>query len=298
MTPKKEPAAKRLVLGLPSGSLQETTLHLFRRAGFNITVSGRSYFPYIDDPEMKIMLLRAQEVSRWVEAGSLDAGLTGHDWILESGANVKDVCDLVYAKTGTGMVRWVLAVPEDSKIKRAEDLKGKRIATELVGVTKKYFADKGVKVDVEFSWGATEVKVPDLADAIVDVTETGNSLRANKLRIVETLMESNTKLIANRAAWKDPWKKQKIEDLALLLAGALNAEGRVGLKMNLPQKALPKVIGVLPSMKNPTVSPLSESGWVAIEVVIEEKIVRKIIPQLKSAGACDIIEYKLNKVIP
>ena len=298
MTQKKETAAPRLVLGLPSGSLQETTFHLFKRAGFNIQTKSRSYYPYIDDPEMKIMLLRAQEIARWVEAGSLDAGLTGHDWIVESGANVKDVCDLVYAKTGTGMVRWVLAVPEDSKIKSAKDLQGKRISTELVGVTKKYFADHKVKVDVEFSWGATEVKVPDLADAIVDVTETGNSLRAHKLRIVDTLMESNTKLIANKTAWKDPWKKQKLEDLALLLSGALRAEGRVGLKMNLPEKALAKVTAALPSMKTPTVSPLSEKGWVAIEVVIEEKIVRKIIPQLKSAGACDIIEYQLNKVIP
>lgn len=295
MTAKTAP--KVLNLGLPAGSLQETTFQLFRRAGFNVKVSGRSYFPSVDDPELRVMLLRAQEMARYVENGALDAGLTGLDWVLETGAHVKEVSDLIYAKAGSGKVRWVLAVPEESKIRRVEDLRGKRIATELVGVTKKYFADRGVKVDVEFSWGATEVKVPELADAIVDVTETGSSLRANKLRIVETLLESNTKLIANRGAWKDPWKRRKIEDLALLLQGALDAEDKVGLKMNLPRKSLARVLEVLPAMKNPTISQLSESDWLAVETVLDEKQVRMLIPRLKAAGACDIIEYKLTKVI-
>jgi len=291
-------ASKRVLkMGLPKGSLQESTINLFRKAGFNIVLHSRSYKPSIDDPELQGMMIRAQEIARYVEAGVIDIGLTGSDWILENNARVKEVSDLVYAKSGTGKVRWVLAVPENSKVKKAEQLDGKRISTELVKVTKRFFKDRGVDCTVEFSWGATEVKVPDLADAIVDVTETGSSLRANKLRIVETILESNTKLIANRDAWRDPWKKQKIRDLDLLLQGALAAETMVGLKMNLPKGSLDKVISVLPSMKNPTISPLSEGDWMALEVVVDEKIVRDIIPRLKQAGACDIIEYKLTKVI-
>ena len=288
---------KVLRMGIPKGSLQESTMNLFRKAGFSMVLHSRSYKPSIDDPELQGVMIRAQEIARYVEAGVIDMGLTGIDWVRENGAKVKEVSDLVYAKSGTGYVRWVLAVPEDSKIKKPEDLEGKRIATELVKVTRRFFKDRGVNCTVEFSWGATEVKVPDLADAIVDVTETGSSLRANKLRIVETVMESNTKLIANKDAWKDPWKKQKIKDLDLLLQGALAAETKVGLKMNLPKEALEKVTNVLPSMKNPTVSPLSEGEWLALEVVVDEKTVRDIIPGLKQAGACDIIEYKLTKVI-
>lgn len=288
---------KVLKIGLPKGSLQDSTIALFKKAGFNIVLGSRSYKPSIDDPELTGIMIRAQEIARYVEAGVIDVGLTGWDWILENNSKVKDVEDLVYAKTGTGFVRWVLAVPEDSKIKKPEDLEGKRISTELVKVTKKFFRDRGVKCDVEFSWGATEVKVPDLADAIVDVTETGSSLRANKLRIVETVLETNTKFIANHESWKDPWKKQKIKDLVLLLRGALEAETKVGLKMNLPCGSLGEVTKVLPSMKNPTVSQLSDGKWVAIEVVVDEKIVRDLIPRLKQAGACDIIEYRLNKVI-
>lgn len=288
---------KVLKLGLPKGSLQDSTIALFKRAGYNVVLNSRSYKPSIDDPELSGIMIRAQEIARYVEAGVIDAGLTGWDWILENNAKVKDVEDLVYAKTGTGFVRWVLAVPENSKIKKPEDLEGKRVSTELVKVTKKFFKDRGVKCDVEFSWGATEVKVPDLADAIVDVTETGSSLRAHNLRIVETVLETNTKFIVNHDSWKDPWKRQKIKDLVLLLQGALEAETKVGLKMNLPADKLQEVSKVLPSMKNPTVSQLSDGKWVAIEVVVDEKIVRDLIPRLKHAGACDIIEYRLNKVI-
>jgi ATP phosphoribosyltransferase len=242
-------------------------------------------------------MIRAQEIARYVEAGVIDIGLTGWDWILENGAKVKEVSDLVYAKSSARTVRWVLAVPEDSKVKKVKDLEGMRVSTELVRVTKKFFRKHKVNCDVEFSWGATEVKVPDLADAIVDVTETGSSLRANKLRIVETVLETNTKLIANHDSWRDPWKRRKIEDLNLLLQGALAAETMVGLKMNLPRKSLPAVTRVLPAMKNPTVSPLSNGDWVALEVVVADMVVREIVPRLKQAGACDIIEYKLNKVI-
>ncbi len=286
-----------LKIGLPKGSLQESTFKLFKKAGFNIILHSRSYKPLIDDPEIEGMMIRAQEIARYVEAGAIDAGLTGLDWIMENGAKVKTVSDLVYAKTGTGKVRWVLAVPENSPIKKPADLEGKRVATELLKVTKKYFKKQGVNCDIEFSWGATEVKTPDLVDAIVDVTETGSSLRANKLRIVDTILSTNTKFIANHQAWKDPWKKQKIRDLDLLLQGALAAETLVGLKMNLPKDAFDDVIRVLPSMKNPTVSPLSNGEWLAIEVVVEDKSVRNLIPRLKQAGACDIIEYKLTKVI-
>lgn len=286
-----------LKIGLPKGSLQESTFKLFRKAGFNIVLHSRSYKPSIDDPEIEGLMIRAQEIARYVEAGAIDVGLTGLDWIMENGAKVKEVSDLIYAKSGTGKVRWVLAVPEDSPVKKASDLEGKRIATELLKVTKKYFRKQGVNCDIEFSWGATEVKVPELVDAIVDVTETGSSLRANKLRIVDTILTSNTKLIANKEAWQDPWKKQKIQDIDLLLQGAMTAETFVGLKMNLPKDSLADVSGVLPSMKNPTVAPLSNGEWLAIEVVVEEKSVRDLIPRLKQAGACDIIEYKLTKVI-
>lgn len=288
---------KVLKLGLPKGSLQESTIALFKKAGFHVALSSRSYKPSIDDPELEGIMIRAQEIARYVEAGVIDAGLTGWDWILENNAKVKDVADLVYAKSSAGIVRWVLAAPEDSKITKPSDLNGKRVSTELVKVTKRYFKQHNVKCDVEFSWGATEVKVPDLADAIVDVTETGNSLRAHKLRIVDTVLETNTKFIANHDSWKDPWKKQKMKDLVLLLKGALEAETKVGLKMNLPSNKLEEVVAQLPSMKNPTVSHLSDGKWLAIEVVVDEKVVREIVPRLKHAGACDIIEYRLNKVI-
>ncbi len=289
--------SKILKIGLPKGSLEETTFALFRKAGFSVTLRDRSYKPSIDDPELSGMMIRAQEIARYVEVGAIDCGLTGWDWVVENNAKVKVVSDLIYAKRGTGIVKWVLAVPEASDIKSVKDLEGKRIATELVKGTQRFLKKHGVKCNVEFSWGATEVKVPDLADAIVDVTETGSSLRANKLRIVETILESNTKFISNNQAWEDPWKRQKMLDMNLLLQGALEAESKVGLKMNLPTGSLDAIVSVLPAMKNPTVSPLSDGKWIALEVVVEEKQVRDLIPQLKKAGACDIIEYKLTKVI-
>jgi ATP phosphoribosyltransferase len=287
----------RLKLGLPKGSLQEASLQLFRRAGFEITINPRSYFPAIDDEEIECMLIRAQEMARYVEDGVLDAGLTGKDWILENDATVVELADLVYAKQTFGKVRWVLAVPEKSPFQSVKDLEGKIIATELVGVSKRYLAEKGVTAKVEFSWGATEVKPPVLADAIVEVTETGSSLRANGLRILETVLESNTKFIANSAAWEEPWKRGKIEMLIMLLQGAIEAAGKVGLMLNVLRRDLEKVLGVLPALKRPTISQLSDPEWVAVNTVIEEKTVREIIPRLKAAQAQGIVEYPLNKIV-
>jgi ATP phosphoribosyltransferase len=289
---------KVLKLGLPKGSLQESTLKLFRKAGYPISVSSRSYYPDMDDPEISAMLIRAQEMAGYVENGIIDCGLTGKDWIMEQGAKVKEVTELVYAKEGQRPVKWVLAVPNDSKIKSVKGLQGKRIATELVGFTKRYLKSKGVQAEVDFSWGATEVKPPKLADAIVELTETGNSLRANNLRIVETLLESTTRFIANKDAWKDKWKRQKMENLVLLLTGALSAEDKVGLKMNVPEKSIKKIMSLLPSMHSPTIAPLTDKGWYDIDVVLDERIVRDLIPRLKNAGATGIVEYALNKVIP
>src|ERR1019366_8883610 len=280
-----------LRLGIPKGSLQEASLHLFRRAGYEISVNPRSYFPSIDDEEIECMLIRAQEMARYVEDGVLDAGLTGKDWILENESNVVEVADLVYAKQTFGKVRWVLAVPENSPFHSVKDLEGKIIATELVAVTRRYLAQNGVKAKVEFSWGATEVKPPVLADAIVEITETGSSLRANGLRIVETVLESNTKLIANAAAWEDAWKRQKIQTLVMLVQGAIEASGKVGLMLNVRRADLPNVLGVLPALKRPTISNLSDPDWVAVNTVIEEKTVREIIPRLKGANAQGIVEY-------
>ncbi len=285
------------MLGLPKGSLEESTRNLFAKAGWKITTSSRSYKPSIDDPELDGRFIRAQEVSRYVEHGFFDCGLTGLDWIKENQSDVVEVCDLIYSKASVQKSRWVLCVPEASPIRRAEDLEGKRVATELVGTVKRYFEKKKIKVDVEFSWGATEVKVPDLVDAIVDITETGSSLRANKLRIVDTLMETNTKLIANKASWSNPAKRRKIEMIALLLQGALEAESKVGLKMNAPKKSLEAIIKAVPSLRNPTISPLSNPEWVALETIIDESVAREIIPQLKSLGAEGIVEYPLNKVV-
>lgn len=288
---------KKLKLGFPKGSLQESTIELFKKAGIRINASSRSYFPSCDDEEIEVMLVRSQEMAKYVQDGVFDAGLTGFDWICESGASVKEICELQYAKSGFRPVRWVLAVPNDSKIKKIQDLQGKRVATELLNYTKKYFSKNKVKANVEFSWGATEAKAGKLVDAIVELTETGSSLRANNLRIVEELLVSTTRFIANEAAWKDSWKKEKIENLAILLKGALNAEGMVGLKMNIPFKTLPQVEKILPALRKPTISNLSDGNWVALEVIIEEKVVKKIIPALKRAGAEGIIEYPLNKII-
>jgi ATP phosphoribosyltransferase len=287
----------KLKLGIPKGSLETATIDLFRRAGFNITTSNRSYFPAIDDPEIECMLIRAQEVARYVEDGVLDAGLTGRDWVKENEAHVETVADLVYAKQSFGKVRWVLAVPENSPFKSVHDLQGKIIATELVNITERFLANKGVRARVEFSWGATEVKPPELADAIVEVTETGSSLRANKLRIIETVLESNTQLIANSESWEDNWKRRKLEDIKLLLEGAMNALGRVGLMMNVRRVELSAVLDVLPALKNPTISQLSDDAWVAVNTILEEATVRTIIPRLKEAGAQGIVEYPLNKIV-
>jgi ATP phosphoribosyltransferase len=289
---------KVLKLGLPKGSLQESTLNLFKKAGYNVTVGSRSYYPDFDDVEIQAMLIRAQEMAKYVDDGVLDAGLTGRDWILEQGADVREVAELNYAKGGLRPVRWVIAVPNDSSIKKVKDLKGKRIATELVGFTKKYLKSQGIRADVDFSWGATEVKPPYLADAIVELTETGSSLKANNLRIIETILESSTRFIANKKSWKDAWKRQKMENIVLLLKGALAAEEKVGLKMNVPENSLKRVMSLLSSLHSPTISELSDRGWLALEVVIDEKTVRDIIPKLKSVGAEGIIEYPLNKVIP
>lgn len=286
-----------LKLGIPKGSLENATIDLFRKAGFTITASSRSYFPAIDYPEINCMLILAQEMARYVEDGILDAGLTGFDWVSENDAQVETVANLIYAKQSFGKVRWVLAVPEASAIQSVKDLAGKVIATELVSATKRYLADNGVAARVEFSWGATEVKPPELADAIVEITETGSSLRANKLRIVETVLESNTQLIANKTAWQDCWKRRKLEDIKLLLDGAISAMSKVGLMMNVRRVDLDAVVAVLPALKNPTISQLSDPEWVAVNTILEETTVRNIIPRLKEAGAQGIVEYPLNKVI-
>jgi len=288
---------KKLKLGIPKGSLENATIDLFRRAGFNISVSSRSYFPSIDDPEIECMLIRAQEMARYVEDGILDAGLTGLDWVKESEAEVETVADLVYSKASFGKVRWVLAVPESSPVQSVKDLEGKIIATELVQFTKNYLKAHGVTAKVEFSWGATEVKPPVLADAIVEVTETGSSLRANKLRIVEELMSSNTQLIANKTSWTDVWKQQKLSDIRLLLDGAIAALGKVGLMLNVRRADLEKVLATLPALKDPTVSQLSDSEWVAVNTILDEITVRNLIPRLKAAGAQGIVEYPLNKIV-
>jgi ATP phosphoribosyltransferase len=287
----------KLKLGIPKGSLENATIELFRRAGFNITTSSRSYFPAIDDPEIECMMIRAQEMARYVEDGVLDAGLTGRDWIEESEAQVHAVADLIYAKQSFGKVRWVLAVPESSPFQTVKDLEGKIIATELVATTKRYLAANGVKAKVEFSWGATEVKPPVLADAIVEVTETGSSLRANKLRIIETVLESNTQLIANLDSWRDQWKRRKVEDVRMLLEGAINALGKVGLMLNVRRDCLPAILNILPALKKPTISTLSDEDWVAVHTILEELTVRNIIPRLKEAGGQGIVEYPLNKIV-
>jgi ATP phosphoribosyltransferase len=287
----------KLKLGIPKGSLENATIELFRRAGFNITTSSRSYFPAIDDPEIDCMMIRAQEMARYVEDGVLDAGLTGRDWIEESEAKVHAVADLIYAKQSFGKVRWVLAVPEASNFESVKDLEGKVIATELVATTRRYLAANGVSAKVEFSWGATEVKPPVLADAIVEVTETGSSLKANKLRIIETVLESNTQLIANVDAWRDQWKRRKMGDIRMLLEGAINALGKVGLLINVRRDCLPAVLNILPALKNPTISTLSDEDWVAVHTILDELTVRNIIPRLKEAGGQGIVEYPLNKIV-
>jgi ATP phosphoribosyltransferase len=286
-----------LKLGIPKGSLQDATVELFARAGWRISVSSRSYYPTIDDPEIECMLVRSQEMARYVEHGGLDCGLAGNDWIIESGADVQEIAELVYSKTSLARVRWVLAVAEDSNIKSVKDLEGKVIATEAVRMTEKYLERNGVKARVEFSWGATEVKVPKLADAIVEITETGSSLRANRLRIVDTLLESSTRFIANRNAMKDAWKKEKIDALSLMLDGAIKAYSRVGLLLNVRREDLDNVLATLPSLRNPTISQLSDENWVAINTIVEEKLVRQLIPKLKVARAEGIVEYPLNKVV-
>ena len=287
----------KLKLGIPKGSLENATIDLFRRAGYNITTSTRSYFPSIDDPDIECMLIRAQEMARYVEDGILDAGLTGRDWVAETEAQVEAVADLVYAKQSFGKVRWVLAVPEASAFHTVRDLEGRIIATELVATTKRYLAAHGVTAKVEFSWGATEVKPPVLADAIVEVTETGSSLRANKLKIIDTVMESNTQLIANRDAWRDEWKRRKLEDMQMLLEGAINALGKVGLMLNVHKDNLAQVLSVLPALKRPTISHLSDEEWLAVNTILDETTVRDIIPRLKQAGAQGIVEYPLNKIV-
>jgi len=286
-----------LTFGLPSGSLMEATLALFKRAGFSISGTSRSYRPLVDDPELRLRMLRAQEISRYVEGGFLDCGITGRDWVEENGSDVEVLAELPYSKATANPTRWVIAVPEDSSYKSVKDLEGKRIATEAIGLTRRYFESHGVTAELEFSWGATEVKVPDLVDAIVDITETGSSLRANNLRILETIIESYPVFVSGKAAFADKWKREKMEKIALLLVGALTARDKVGLKMNLPRIKLQNLLDALPALRNPTVSPLAQNDWVAVETVIDEKIVREIIPQLKSLGAEGIIEYPLNKVV-
>ena len=287
-----------VILGLPKGSLQEATFAMFKNAGFPIKAGSRSYVPVIDDPELEARLIRAQEISRYVEHGMLDAGLTGHDWILENGSDVVEIANLVYAKQGMRPVRWVLAVPEDSPIQSVKDLQGKRIATEAVGLTRQYLDRNNVEAEIEFSWGATEVKAPELVDAIVEITETGSSLRANDLRIVETVMESTTRFVANRESWENPWKRAKLEKIVMLLQGALAAEQRVLLKLNIQESALEEALKRLPSLHAPTVNHLAESGWLSVETVVEKRAVRDIVPELKAVGAEGIIELALNKVIP
>jgi ATP phosphoribosyltransferase len=286
-----------LRLGLPKGSLQDATLEKLARAGWNVQASSRSYIPYVDDPELDIRLIRAQEVSRYVEHGYLDAGITGHDWIVENGSDVREVGEFLFSKATRQATRWVLAVPETSPVQSVRDLEGRRIATEVVSLTRQYLARHGVTAEVEFSWGATEVKAHELVDAIVEVTETGSSLRANRLRIVDTLLTSTPRLIVNHAAWGDAWKRRKVETLALLLRAAIDAEAKVGLKLNLPEASLDAVLTSLPALRNPTVSRLSQPGWLALETILDEAVVREIIPRLKAAGAEGIIEYPLNKVV-
>jgi ATP phosphoribosyltransferase len=286
-----------LRLGIPAGSLQEATGELFRKAGYKITFASRSYYPTIDDPEIHCTLIRAQEMPRYVQDGSLDAGLTGYDWILENDAKVVELAELVFSKVSKRPVRWVLAVPNDSSVQSVKDLQGKRIATEVVNLTTRWLAEQGVHAQVEFSWGATEVKPPRLADAIVEVTETGSSLRANNLRIVAELLQSTTRFIANERAYKEPWKKQKIDDMVLMLQGAMAAEGKVGLMMNVQKKDLQAVLNILPALQKPTISSLSDDKWVDVNTILDENIVRHIIPQLKQAGAQGIVEYPLNKII-
>lgn len=286
-----------LRLGLPKGSLQDATLRLFQQAGFNFTTSSRSYHVGSDDPEIEAVLIRSQEMARYVDHGSLDVGLTGLDWILETEAQVEQIAALEYSKVSMRPVRWVLAVPEQSPIRSVKDLQGKRIATEVVHLTQRYLEKNGVQAEVEFSWGATEIKAHQFVDAIVEVTETGNSLRANRLRIVDTVLESSTRLIANPAAWKDPAKREKIENIALLLMAAIQAQGKVGVKMNLPQKARAEIMALLPSITSPTVSQLADPEWIAVEVILEESEIKRLIPALKRAGATGIIEYPLNKVV-
>jgi len=290
-------SSQNLILGLPKGSLQNATLDLFEKAGWNIYVSSRSYRPTSDDKDLGLRLIRAQEIGRYVDHGFLDCGITGKDWIAENRADVEVICDLAYSRASTNPTRWVLVVPEDSPIKTVEDLEGKRIATESVGLTNDFLKSKGVNAEVEFSWGATEVKVPELVDAIVDVTETGSSLRANKLRIVDTLMESFPQFVANKSSYQDPWKKEKIDRIAMLLNAAQAARDVVGLKMNVPSADLEKLLEKLPALRNPTVSKLADENWVAIETVLEESVVRTLIPELKSLGAEGIIEYPLNKLV-
>ena len=287
----------KLKLGIPKGSLEQATIELFRKAGFNIRTSSRSYFPSIDDEEIECMLIRAQEMARYVEDGVLDAGLTGRDWVEESGARVETLCDLIYAKQSFGKVRWVLAVPESSIFKSVQDLEGKIIATELVETTKRYLQRNGVTAKVEFSWGATEVKPPVLADAIVEVTETGASLRASNLRIIETVLESNTQLIGNIDSVREEWKRRKLDDIKMLLEGAINALGKVGLMLNVLRENLSAVLAILPALKKPTISQLSDEGWLALNTVLDESTVRHIIPRLKEAGAQGIVEYPLNKIV-
>jgi len=289
--------SNRLKLGVPKGSLQDATLELFQRAGWKITLSSRSYVPSIDDVEIECLMIRAQEMARYVETGNLDAGITGHDWVVETGASVEELSELIYAKQRLARVRWVLAVPEDSPVRDARDLEGKVIATEVVNITQRYLARHGVKARVEFSWGATEVKVPQLADAIVEVTETGSSLRANRLRIVDTVQESATVFIMNKLAAQDPWKREKAENLILMLQGAIAAASKVGLLLNVHRDNLQTVLNVLPALKNPTISTLSDPDWVAVNTIIEEAVVRQILPKLKAAKAQGIVEYPLNKIV-
>lgn len=291
------PSKQVLKLGIPAGSLQDATAELFKKAGYNIKFSSRSYYPEIDDPEIECLLVRAQEMSRYVESGVLDAGITGYDWILENGSDVVEICELMFSKVSRRPVRWVLCVPNESPVKSAKDLAGQRIATEVVNLTQKYFAKHGVDVKVEFSWGATEVKPPRLADAIVEVTETGSSLRANNLRIVDEVLQSTTRFIANRAVYSDPWKRGKLENISLMLQGCLAAEGKVGLMMNVRRVDLERILALLPALQKPTVSSLSDPDWVDVNTILDESYVRTTVPQLKAAGARGIVEYQISKII-